>query len=138
MIVAGIGCRRDVSAADVAAALDWALCEAGLTSRDLGCIATAAAKCDETGISDTAAARGVRFVLVSPSDLVAAGRRCVSHSDSAMAAVGVPSVAEAAALAVAGNQGRLLMPRIVRGAVTCALVKTEEDASVRQRRCGKS
>jgi cobalt-precorrin 5A hydrolase len=35
--------------------------------------------------------------------------------------MGVPSVAEAAALAAAGTTARLLLPRIAVGAATCAL-----------------
>jgi cobalt-precorrin 5A hydrolase len=43
-----------------------------------------------------------------------------------LALAGVPSVAEAAALAAAGPKARLILPRIVVGPATCALASTEE------------
>ena len=39
--------------------------------------------------------------------------------------IGVPSVAEAAALAAAGPSARLVSPRLVIGAATCALAASE-------------
>jgi cobalt-precorrin 5A hydrolase len=42
-----------------------------------------------------------------------------------MALMGVPSVAEAAALAAAGPSARLLAARIALGPVTCALAQSE-------------
>jgi cobalt-precorrin 5A hydrolase len=40
------------------------------------------------------------------------------------ALAGVPSVAEAAALAAGGPKARLILPRIVVGPVTCALAES--------------
>jgi cobalt-precorrin 5A hydrolase len=42
------------------------------------------------------------------------------------ALAGVPSVAEAAALAAGGPKARLILPRIVVGPVTCALAEMDE------------
>jgi len=42
-----------------------------------------------------------------------------------IALAGVPSVAEAAALAAAGPDARLIVPRIAVGPATCALAETE-------------
>jgi cobalt-precorrin 5A hydrolase len=43
-----------------------------------------------------------------------------------LALAGVPSVAEAAALAACGPNAKLILPRIVIGPVTCALASAEE------------
>ena len=43
-----------------------------------------------------------------------------------MALAGVPSVAEAAALAACGPKARLILPRITVGPVTCALAERED------------
>ena len=43
-----------------------------------------------------------------------------------LALAGVPSVAEAAALAACGPKARLILPRIVVGKVTCALAESGE------------
>lgn len=123
MIVAGIGCRRGASAAEIEAAIAAALARAGLGEDRLGLIATPAFKGGERGIMDAAVARGVPLVLVPQGDLEAAGARAVTHSERVVAFAGVPSVAEAAALAAAGASARLLAPRTVIGPATCALVE---------------
>jgi cobalt-precorrin 5A hydrolase len=87
----------------------------------LKAVAIPAAKAHESGIVAAAATRGVALVLVSQQDLEAASPRTLTHSAQAMAAMNVRSVAEAAALAGAGPNGRLLGPRIAVGPVTCAL-----------------
>ena len=116
-MVAGIGCRSGVSAEQVEAALAAALGP----GQSLSLIATPTAKGREPGIIAAAAARGVCLVLISQSDLEAANAGTLTHSDHSMAAMNVHSVAEAAALAGAGPQSRLLGPRIAVGPVTCAL-----------------
>ncbi len=64
------------------------------------------------------------LVRVAPGDLEAAGSRTQSSSPRVKALVGVPSVAEAAALAAAGPKAKLILPRIAVGPVTCALADT--------------
>jgi cobalt-precorrin 5A hydrolase len=125
MIVAGIGCRKGASAAEIEAAIAAALAQAGCALEALGLIATSDGKGGEPGIVAAAAARGVRLVTVGPADLEAAGTRTQSSSPRVLALTGVPSVAEAAALAAGGSKARLLLPRIVVGPVTCALAETD-------------
>ena len=125
MIVAGIGCRKGASAEEIEAAIAAALMQAGCAPGTLGLIATSDGKGGEPGIVAAAAARGVRLVMVGPADLEAAGTRTQSSSPRVLALTGVPSVAEAAALAVGGSKARLLLPRIVVGPVTCALAETD-------------
>lgn len=73
-----------------------------------------------------AAARTLRvpLVLVSQRELEAAGHRVATRSPRVMALMGVPSVAEAAALAAGGASARLLGPRIAIGPATCAIAET--------------
>lgn len=126
VIVAGIGCRKGASAAEIEAAIAAALALALCAPETLSLIATSDGKGGEAGIVTAAAARGVRLVLVGPADLEAAGTRTQSSSPRVLALTGVPSVAEAAALAAGGSKARLLLPRIVVGPVTCALAATED------------
>lgn len=123
MIVAGIGCRRGASADEIEAVIAAALARAGLAAEHLAMIATAALKGGERGIMDAAAARGVPLVLVPQGDLEAAGARTLSYSERVVAITGVPSLAEAAALAAAGASARLVAPRIAVGPATCALAQ---------------
>jgi cobalt-precorrin 5A hydrolase len=125
MIVAGIGCRKGISAADVQAAIEAAFLQTHFASGRLGLIATPAVKGTEGGIRDAAAARGLRLMLIPQSALEAAGPRTLTRSARSMAAMNVHSVAEAAALAAAGPNARLLAPRVAIGPVSCALAEGE-------------
>jgi cobalt-precorrin 5A hydrolase len=125
MIVAGVGCRRDASALDIEAAIRAALAQAGLAADALNAIATTAAKHGEAGIAAAAVNLGVCVVLVADAELKAAGERAETKSDRVLALTGVPSVAEAAALAAAGPSARLISPRLVIGTATCALAASE-------------
>jgi cobalt-precorrin 5A hydrolase len=125
MIVAGVGCRKGVRAADIEAAIRAAFDRAGVAPSQLRLIATSAAKGAERGIALAASAIGVPLVLIPPGDLAAAGIRATTRSERVMALAGVPSVAEAAALAAGGPDARLIVPRIAVGPATCALAATE-------------
>jgi cobalt-precorrin 5A hydrolase len=126
MIVAGIGCRRGAPAPDIEAAIRAALARAGIASADLSAIATMAAKQDEAGIQAAAAKLGLSVVPVSEADLKTASDRAETRSERVLALMGVPSVAEAAALVAAGPSARLIGPRLVFGAATCALAASEQ------------
>ena len=126
MIVAGIGCRKGASAADISAVIAHALARAGLASQALDLVAAPESKADEQGVSAAAAALGVPLVLVSRADLQAAGAHTQTRSERVVALMGVPSVAEAAALAASGPAARLILPRITLGVATCALAASRE------------
>jgi cobalt-precorrin 5A hydrolase len=127
LMVAGIGCRSGVTAEEVESALVVALAPVLPAGRALSLIATPAAKGHEPGIIAAAAARGIHLVLIAQSDLEATDSRTLTHSERAMTAMNVHSVAEAAALAGAGPASRLLGPRIAVGPVTCALACVPAD-----------
>ena len=128
MIVAGIGCRRGTTAEQISAAVEMALAEASIAPQQLRLIATSDGKGSEPGIIQASADRGVQLVLVRPADLEAAGPRTLSSSPRVKALIGIPSVAEAAALAACGPASRLVLPHIVEGPATCAIA-TDEDGS---------
>jgi cobalt-precorrin 5A hydrolase len=123
MIGAGVGFRRDAAAAEIEAAIKAALSTHGLGIDALTCIATSAAKASELGVKDAAAAIGVPLVPVPAGDLEAAGAHVETRSARVLAHTGVPSLAEAAALAAAGPTGRLVVRRIAVGPATCALAQ---------------
>jgi len=125
MIVAGVGCRKGVRAADIEAVIMAACGRAGVAASELRLIATSAAKGGEPGIAAAAVAIGVPLVLIRQVDLVAAGVRATTRSERVIAVAGVSSVAEAAALAAGGPAARLIAPRIAVGPATCALAETE-------------
>ncbi len=125
MIVAGVGCRKAISAAEVESAIEAALLHNRVAGHRLSRIAVPAVKGTEAGIVAAAAARGIVLVLIAQQALEAADTRTLTRSARSMEALNVHSVAEAAALAGAGANARLLAPRVAVGPVTCALAEGE-------------
>jgi cobalt-precorrin 5A hydrolase len=126
MIVAGVGCRKGASADDIGAVIGAALARAGFATQALDLIAAPELKRDEQGVAAAAAALGVPLVLIGEADLKVAGARAETRSERVLALTGIPSVAEAAALAGGGPTARLIVPRIAVGSATCALAVSEE------------
>ena len=67
MIIAGIGCRKGASQAEVEAAIDDALTQAKQVRDALALIATSDGKAGEPGIVGAARARGVPLVRAGRS-----------------------------------------------------------------------
>jgi cobalamin biosynthesis protein CbiG len=118
--VVGIGARRGVSADAVRAAL--AVVRDVIGEVDV-VYASVEAKAAERGILDAIAPAGLE---VRPAAALAAV--AVPGSARVGESVGTPSVAEAAALLVAGERGRqprLVMPKTIVGDVTVAAARVE-------------
>jgi cobalt-precorrin 5A hydrolase/precorrin-3B C17-methyltransferase len=105
-VVVGVGASRGVPAAEVLALVRSVLAEAGVPQGSVVALATVDAKADEPGIAGAAARLGVPLVTYDARTLAAID--VPSPSGAPLAAVGTPSVAEAAALAAAPG-GELLV-----------------------------
>ncbi|MFH0180146.1 precorrin-3B C(17)-methyltransferase [Streptomyces cacaoi] len=105
-LVVGVGASRGAPVDEVLDLVEGVLREAGLSVRSLAELATVDAKADEPGIVEAARRLGVPVVTYSAEEL--AGVEVPNPSDAPLAAVGTPSVAEAAAL-IGG--GELLVPK---------------------------
>lgn len=127
MMVAGVGCRRGVSAEEIEAAIRVALARlaaAGETQTPcLGALATLAEKAGEPGLGEAARRLAVPLIACSPEEIRRVSDRVVTRSARVEAAVGVPSVAEAAALVAAGVGARLRVARVTAARVTCAIAE---------------
>ena len=124
VIVAGIGSRRGVSAAEVVAAVDAALKEHGLERSALAKLATTEFKRGEAGIFEAGEVMGLEVVVVvgkEPSSSEDDDQGSGEQSRLSLKVAGVDSVSEAAALAAAGDGARLAGPRLAVGRVTCAI-----------------
>ncbi|MEV1088649.1 Rv2231c family pyridoxal phosphate-dependent protein CobC [Streptomyces microflavus] len=121
-LVVGVGARRGAPLGEVYGLIEETLRGAGLRTADVVEVATVDAKADEPGIVGAAARLGVPVVTYPAVAL--AGVRVPHASGAAAAAVGTPSVAEAAALIGADE---LVVPKSVatgRPAVaTCAVAR---------------
>lgn len=100
-LVAGVGCSRGASAAEILELLRSSLREAGLSEKSVAYLASVEAKRDEAGLHEAARELGVevRFHLAGKL----AGIEVPNPSEAAQRAVGTPSVSEAAALAGGGG-----------------------------------
>ena len=120
-VIAGIGCRRDCSAADIAAVVRLAC---GTAGRSVDALAAPAFKSREPGLRQAAATLGLSLLPVETDALQAVQPRCPTVSEAARRATGIASVAEGCALAVAGLGSRLILPRVSHGGATCALAES--------------
>jgi cobalt-precorrin 5A hydrolase/precorrin-3B C17-methyltransferase len=105
-LVVGVGASRGASVEEVLGLVGDALREAGLSASSVAELATVDAKSEEPGIVLAAARLGVPLVTHSAGELAAV--TVPNPSGAPLAAVGTPSVAEAAAL-IGG--GELLVPK---------------------------
>ncbi|GAB4050012.1 precorrin-3B C(17)-methyltransferase [Catellatospora paridis] len=103
-LVLGIGASRGVSAGEIAELVARVLAEAGLAAESVCAVATADVKADEAGLVAYAASRGLPLVTFPAAELAAVA--VPNPSEVVRAAVGTPSVAEAAALLAARARGR--------------------------------
>ncbi len=108
VLVVGIGCRRDVPAAELRVALETTLADAGLALASVGALATAELKADEPGLQQLAHDLGVPLQIVTRDQLAALDPTSFTPS-AAQTHVDLPGVAEPCATLVAG--GPLLVPK---------------------------
>lgn len=118
-LVAGVGASRGVPAAEVRALLDRVLATAGLSAASLRGLASADIKADEDGIRTTADALRIPLRTWSAAELAAVA--VPNPSEVVRAAVGTPSVAEAAALL--GGDAELLVPKTATAMATVAVAR---------------
>ncbi|MFJ5306296.1 precorrin-3B C(17)-methyltransferase [Streptomyces sp. NPDC088350] len=105
-LVVGVGASKGAPVDEVLGLVESAVRDAGLSLASLAELATVDAKSDEPGIVGAAQRLGVPLVTYSAEELAAVD--VPNPSDAPLAAVGTPSVAEAAAL-VRGDE--LLVPK---------------------------
>ncbi|GAA2235289.1 precorrin-3B C(17)-methyltransferase [Streptomyces nogalater] len=117
-LVVGVGASKGAPAEEILALVAGALREAGLTARSVAELATVDAKAGEPGIVAAAERLGVPLVTYSAEELAAVS--VPNPSAAPLAAVGTPSVAEAAALL---RGGELLVPKRKSAMATCAVVR---------------
>ncbi|UFR05288.1 precorrin-3B C(17)-methyltransferase [Streptomyces sp. Go40/10] len=121
-LVVGVGASKGAPAGEVLALVEGALREAGLSPASVAELATVDAKAEEPGIVAAAERLGVPLVTYSAEELAAV--EVPNPSDAPLAAVGTPSVAEAAALV---RGGELLVPKRKSAGrpamATCAVVR---------------
>lgn len=121
MIVAGVGCRHEVSADEIERVVRLALGMFQLPAERLGAIATESGKADDPAFPEAARRLSVRLIGCTVDDLDRVAGRVLTPSQFVLETKGVPSIAEASALVGAGRNGRLLGTRVATASATCAI-----------------
>jgi cobalt-precorrin 5A hydrolase / precorrin-3B C17-methyltransferase len=124
VLTLGIGCERGVASEDLATFLFDVFKEHDLGKHAMACIATIDLKEDETAIREIANLGKVPLRLFDATTLEKETPRVTDPSDYVFETVGTHSVSEAAALAAAGPDAELIVPKQKRGGMTCAVAKS--------------
>ncbi len=121
-VFVGVGARRGVAAGEVLELVRTALDAAGVGPGEVRGLATAEAKAAEPGLA--AAARTLGLPLLAFPAAALAAVPVPDPAEAARAALGTPSVAEAAALLAAAPGGELLLAKRKSAAATVAVART--------------
>jgi cobalt-precorrin 5A hydrolase len=120
IVAIGVGCRAGVAGEAIAALARQALAQVGAPEGER-LMFTLAAKADEPGLIEAARLLRAKLTPLPLAALEAQSGRILTPSVAAQARFGAPNIAEAAALAGAGEGGRLLGPRLAAHGATCAI-----------------
>jgi cobalt-precorrin 5A hydrolase len=118
-IAIGVGCRLGCTADAIEALIRQAL-ELAPHVRRLG-LFTVRDKTGEAGLTEAARRLGLDLVFLTRAALREQAPFIRTPSARTQSLFGIPSVAEAAALAGAGTGAVLIVPRLVAQGVTCAV-----------------
>ena len=119
----GVGCERGCAPEELIALAEGALAEAGLAAGAVGAVVSLDLKADEPAVHALAAALGVPARFFDRDALSAEDGRLATPSETVRREVGVAGVAEAAALAAAGPEGALIVPKRKGARSTCAIAR---------------
>jgi cobalt-precorrin 5A hydrolase len=120
LVAIGVGCRAGVAGEAIVALARRALAEAGAPEGERRMF-TLAAKAGEPGLIEAARLLRAPLTPLPLEALEAQAERIVTPSQAVRSRFGVPNIAEAAALAGAGQGGRLAGPRLKADGATCAI-----------------
>jgi cobalt-precorrin 5A hydrolase/precorrin-3B C17-methyltransferase len=119
-LAVGIGCERGTDPDELRKLINDTLSKHGLSEKSVACLATIDLKEDEPAVVRLGG-RPIRFFTTE--ELRPFSALVPNPSDTVAAEVGTPSVAEAAALAAAGEGSRLIVPKSKSRRATCAIAR---------------
>ena len=125
VVAIGIGCKKGCSSEAIVALVERAIAAAACAGMEAR-LFTHEAKQDEAGLANAAQALGLPLVFLEAEVLRQASLRAATNSPRVMELFGLPSIAEAAALAGAGPTSYLLVARISDGGASCAIAGRQE------------
>ena len=123
--VLGLGCARGCAPEDLWELAQAALQSANIAPQSVAAVASLDLKADEPAMNEVARRLGVPFRVFSAQELEQEVQRLANPSEVVFAEVGCHGVSEAAALATAGTDAKLVVEKTKSANATCALAKSE-------------
>lgn len=120
-LLLGVGCERGVAVDELLTLVDGVLQQEGLSRGSVAAIVSVDIKVDESALHLLGEALNVPVRFFSATRLEQETPRLKNPSEEVFATVGCHSVAEASALAAAGEDGVLLMEKTKSARATCAI-----------------
>ncbi|MEJ2122469.1 MAG: precorrin-3B C(17)-methyltransferase [Alphaproteobacteria bacterium] len=122
-LAVGIGCERNAEPEEVVDLVTRTLAEAGLADGAVAAVFSIDLKMDEPAVHAVAAALGVPVRFFDAARLETETPRLQNPSEAVFREVGCHGVAEGAALAAAGPEGELVVPKRKSRRATCAIAR---------------
>lgn len=122
----GLGAIRNANSQQMIKLAEAALASQNLSSQSLACVVSLEVKADEIAVHDVAAHFGVPARFFDAATLEAETPRLANPSDIVFAEVGCHGVAEGAALATVGTNGRLIVEKTKNDQGTCAIAEASD------------
>jgi cobalt-precorrin 5A hydrolase/precorrin-3B C17-methyltransferase len=122
-LVVGVGCERNAEPEEVVDLVTCTLAEAGLAEGAVAAVVSIDLKMDEPAVLAVATALGVPVRFFDAARLEVETPRLENPSEAVFREVGCHGVAEGAALAAAGSEGELVVPKQKSRRATCAIAR---------------
>ncbi|MDI9408219.1 MAG: precorrin-3B C(17)-methyltransferase [Candidatus Pacebacteria bacterium] len=134
VLALGLGGVRGVKAESAIQTIDETLAAHGLSMESVAILVSHQIKSDEAGFIELAAHYNKPLRYFSPAELLAETDRLGQRSEAVFAATGCYGVAEGAALAAVGRDGKLLLPKTISrdGTLTLAVAMTAAGSEITQ------
>ncbi|AVM75423.1 precorrin-3B C(17)-methyltransferase [Magnetospirillum gryphiswaldense] len=123
VLALGVGCERDCDPAELAALVRDTLEAEALAPGAIACIASVDLKIDERAVLELARSLGVPARFFTAARLNEEAPRLKNPSDIVLKEIGCPGVAEGAALAAAGPEAELVVPKTKSKRATLAIAR---------------
>ena len=124
VLAVGVGCERHCAADELIALVLDTLADANLSPHAVAAVTSIDLKADEAAVSAVAEALNVPARFFSSERLEAEADRFQNPSDVVFAEVGCHGVAEGAALALAGPESELIVPKRKSARATVAIARS--------------
>ncbi|MGE5546647.1 MAG: precorrin-3B C(17)-methyltransferase [Solirubrobacterales bacterium] len=126
VLALGVGCERGTDPAELEALAREVLAAEALAPGAVACVASVDLKADEQAVHALARSLGVPARFFTAGELNAQAARLANPSEIVLKEIGCPGVAEGAALAVAGPDGQLVVPKTKSKRATVAVARAPQ------------